>query len=186
MDRVAIRRQTARVLPDFARDTIITVPFFQARLMGGVAAVNNRAEGYPTEMLSAELFQVQESAKEFEEAIKGAAELGVAVLSGCSGYTGHDRLVAQYGTRTWADEVDALRFTAEDVTGVIVQPRHGIGDIFDPQINLRVKSDHDPLLSVRGDDGCFMQVPSPGRWYKFPLDAVLVAGMGNRETGQQI
>ncbi len=182
-----IYRRAARFFPEYVHGATLAVPVLQVEFMNHVAAVNDRHEGLPMALREADRLQLCESAAELEAAIRGADSLGIAVRTDQSGYTNHDRLVAEYGSPRVSEDVDVLRFTQDAVTGAIVQPRHTVqDDTYDPQINLRVMSDHDPLLTARGDDGQFRQVPSPGRWYKFPLDAVLVAGIGYRETGQQI
>jgi hypothetical protein len=181
-----VQRRAARVMPDFIRGSLNALTVLQAHLMSEVDAVNNRSDDFPVGLLGADLIKVHESAAELQSAIWGVSGLGVAVMSHCSAYTHHDRLQAEYGAGCLIDGIDVFHFGQDDVTGIVVQPRRHHDDTFDPQINLRVRSDQDPLLSVRGEDGGFHDAVSPGRWYKFPLDVVLVAGNGFRTAGQQM
>ena len=76
-------------------------------------------------------------------------------------------LVDSYGFAHIEGEQTALFLPHHEITGIDVLPYNNSGNLYQPAMNLRIRTDQDRPTQYFGEDGCIKDRPSSGGWYKF-------------------
>lgn len=176
---IQLCRSLAFFLPGFVDGAHLSVVQHEAVQRADYVAIADR----PHALEAADMTGFEEVLQELG-ALAGQkpGELGLVIPTRLSKSTGLNRLgVYSVGTRRGSlggnvvtEEMATLIIPSANITGAQALPYQTGVDRFDPKLNVRIQTPEDPPLTVVSRSGR-TSVPSPGRWYGWPLREVLLA-----------